>query len=594
MQCNMVRRFIGMAVFVVMLMSFAVIPGVAESADAATFAPGEYTAKGAGHNGDIEVSVVFEADRIAEIKVLNHAETPGIADASLSGTPQAILDAQSTQVDVVSGATFTSKGIIEAVNAVIVLAGGDPAALAPKSYEPVERQAVEKTADVVVVGGGLAGLSAAIKAQQGGASVILLEKAAVLGGSSALSGGSIGAVNTSVQAEYGIEDSAEAWKELWVARQATSIEPSQYPDWDRVDALIAASSDSIDWLRSLGYAFREPVGFGTDPVKRLHNPDPSGNGSVLTSYLGNKAAELGVEILLETPAVELIAKDGVVVGVKATGKTDDLTINAKSVILASGGFARSEALRRRFTPETAGYTEMSVSAAGNTGDGIMMAEAVGAAVYDDPWMIGLSLTSRVPNMGGFFWYGTYALVNKGGERFTNEADHYSIIYNNAVYKAADGAYMLFDSGEAFNQFVEVAKASEGHEDLFVADTIEALAEAIGVDAAALTATLEAYNAVSAGGEDALGKPAAVCVPLTQGPFYAVKVLPSDMGTMGGVVTNYDCEVLDGEGNPIPGLYAAGEMTNRPYYSQVYMTGSALQVATRTGQIAGENAAASAK
>ncbi|HWR24386.1 MAG TPA: FAD-dependent oxidoreductase, partial [Feifaniaceae bacterium] len=563
------------------------------AAEGGTFVPGTYTGKGTGMNGDVVVSVTFDKDAITSVEVTEHAETEGISDPAIANLPAAILAAQSTQVDAVSGATMTSNGIIAAVNDAITQAGADPAALVPKAAE-TGGEAAELTADVVVAGGGLAGLSAAVKAAEDGASVILVEKMAMLGGSSALSGGGLGATDTAVQKEAGITDTDASWKQLWEERQATSPEQGMYPDWDRVDRLIATSSDTIDWLLSLGYQFRRPEGFGVDPVERLHFPAPEGNGSVLTGFLGEKAEELGVQILLETPATELIVEDGAVTGLKAENKSGPVTLHAKSVVLATGGFGRSEELTARFTPEVADYVQYSVSGAGNMGDGIVMAEAVGAALYEDPWMIGLGLATPVKEMAGLYWYGTYMLVNQDGERFTNEGDHYAVVYNDAAYQSPGGSYMLFDGTEAFAPFIAAADPKVDNAVVFKADSIEALASAIGADPAKLTATVEAYNKISAGTEDAFGKAAELAVPLKTGPFYAVKYFPCNMGTFGGVKTNEAMEVLTADGTVIKGLYAAGEMANRPYYSQVYMSGSALQVAATTGVTAGTSAAAAAK
>ena len=186
----------------------------------------------------------------------------------------------------------------------------------------------------------------------------------------------------------------------------------------------------------------------------------------------------------------------------------------------------------------------------------------------------------------FFWYGNYVFVNQEGQRFTNEAAHYSIVYNDAAYKAPGGAFMVFDSSEAFAPYVQAAETALDDPALFKADTVEELAAAMGVDAANLKSTLDAYGK----GDDPFGKPAARSTPISVGPFYAVRYYPSSMGTFGGVKVGEDLGVLDASGTPIPGLYAAGEMANRPYYAQVYMSGSALQLAASTGQTAGKAAA----
>ncbi len=561
------------------------------TAPAGLFTPGTYTGKAAGMNGDVAVEVTFDSEKITVVTVGEHSETPGISDPAIEKLPVAIVEAQSTQIDAVAGATMTSNAILGAVDAAIVLAGADPAALKPiAATDKPTGEATTVEADVIVVGGGLAGLSAAIKAAQGGASVALVEKMSVLGGSSALSGGGLGAVNTSVQQENGIEDSAESWLALWKERQATSPKQGDYPDWALVENIIDNSAASIDWYRSLGYEFRKPEGFGVDPVERLHFPTTDGGGSVLTTFLGEKAAEMGIEILLDTRATELVKTGDAITGVIAEGKDGAVILNGKAVILASGGFSRSEELNERFTPEVADYVPYSVSGAGNTGDGILMAEAVGAVAYEDPWHIGLGLTSPIRAMSGFFWYGNFVFVNSEGERFTNEAGHYSIVYNDAAYKAPGGAFMIFDSSEAFASYVQAAETALDDPAMFKAETVEELAAAIGVPAANLKATLDAYGK----GEDAFGKAAARSTPISVGPFYAVHYYPSSMGTFGGVKVAEDGNVLDASGAAIPGLYAAGEMANRPYYAQVYMSGSALQVAALTGQFAGEAAAKYAK
>lgn len=556
------------------------------SAPTGLFTPGTYAGKAAGMNGDVAVEVTFDSDKIAVVTVGEHSETPGISDPAIKQIPEAIVAAQSTQIDAVAGATVTSKAILGAVDAAILLAGADPASLKPLTISKPEGETVTMETDVIVVGGGLAGLSAAVKAAQDGASVVLVEKMGALGGSSALSGGGLGGVNTSVQQENGIEDSTQAWLDLWKERQATSPKQGSYPDWTLVERLVNGSAASIDWYRSLGYEFRKPEGFGVDPVERLHFPTTEGGGSVLTTFLGEKAAELGIQILLDTRATELVQTGGAITGVLAEGKEGPVILNGKAVILASGGFSRSEELNKRFTPEVAEYVPYSVAGAGSTGDGIVMAEAVGAVPYEDPWHIGLGLASPVRAMASFFWYGNFVFVNQEGQRFTNEAAHYSIVYNDAAYKAPGGAFMVFDSSEAFAPYVQAAETALDDPALFKADTVEELAAAMGVDAANLKSTLDAYGK----GDDPFGKPAARSTPISVGPFYAVRYYPSSMGTFGGVKVGEDLGVLDASGTPIPGLYAAGEMANRPYYAQVYMSGSALQLAASTGQTAGKAAA----
>lgn len=490
------------------------------------------------------------------------------------------------------------RGMILMLSALMVLSAAGctqkPAASPTPGTDPTP-QSTAKSADIVVVGGGLAGVSAAIKARENGASVILIEKQDVMGGSSALSGGGIGATETAVQQEYGIEDHNADWLELWHQRQDTSRVKSQYPDYDRVEALIRDSHNTIDWFQSLGYEFRRPEGFGVDPVERLHYNGPEGNGSTMMKFLSDKAQEKGVEVLTGTRAVSLIQNDqGEITGVTAEDKTGTLQLDAKAVILACGGFAHSQQLLERFTPEAAAYEKYSVSGAGNTGDGVNMAEAVGAALYEEPWLIGLGLTTPVNAFKGFYWYGTYAFVSHEGARFTNEAGHYALVFNDAVYESEGGSYMIFDSGAAFSAFAEAAEANLDNEFVHKGETLEELAEATGMKPEVLQASIDQINAAASGEADPFGKPAQVSVPMQTGPYYAVDFFPSSMGTFGGVKCDDHQQVLNTEDQPIVGLYAAGEMANKPYYAQVYMSGSALLVATTTGQVAGEAAAAAVK
>ena len=463
---------------------------------------------------------------------------------------------------------------------------------------PNPETATEET-DILVVGGGLAGISAAIKAAQNGANVILIEKTAVIGGSSAYSGGGIGASGSSIQKEYDIDDTNESWLQLWHERQETSPVKGEYPDYALVERLIDQSSATIDWMEDLGYSFFKPEGFGVDPVARLHyhakEDGTKGNGSSMMIALTEIAENLGVTILKETKAVSLIQNDAKeIVGVIAEDSNGTIQFNSQSVILASGGFARSEEMLQRFTPEVANYAQYSVSAPGNTGDGIVMAEAVGAVAYENPWLIGLGLTTPVRDLSGFYWNGNYMFVNRQGERFTNEAEHYSIVFNDAAYKSEGGSFMIFDSSATFEAYVAAAENNVDHESVFKADTLEELAAATGMNVENLVTSIENYNKAANGEADPFNKAAQLIFAMETAPYYAVEFFPSTMGTFGGIHVNENQQVLDSQGNVIAGLYAAGEMANRPYYAQVYMSGSALQVATQTGQIAGQTAAEAIK
>ena len=217
-----------------LLAAFVLAVSLSATAFAQTaMTPGTYTQTAPGHNGDLTVEVVLEADRIVSVTVTDHQETTGIADAPLERIPQEIVENQTLAVDEVTGATFTSKAILDAVAAAVKEAGGDPEAFKTAAEAPeaaAQQEPIEMACDVVVVGAGGAGLAAAAAAHQGGASVIVLEKLAAVGGSTARSGGGIAATGSRFQKELGIEDTKDSWMELWKERQAIGRENRSHAD----------------------------------------------------------------------------------------------------------------------------------------------------------------------------------------------------------------------------------------------------------------------------------------------------------------------------------------------------------------------------
>jgi fumarate reductase flavoprotein subunit len=455
------------------------------------------------------------------------------------------------------------------------------------------------SADVVVVGSGLAGLSAALSAVENGATVIVVEKLGLPGGSSGYAGGGIGATETSVQARFGIEDPIASWRQLWVERQAQSLNANdQYPDMTRVDWLLPQGAALIDWMISQGVVYDRPEGYGVDQVERLHFPrkigaaeNDKGNGATLIQYLVEAATGKGVKLLLETRATELVVSGGTVTGVKVQTRDGESTISAKAVVLAAGGFAQSPELLAKWIPSLPAVT--SVASPGTTGDGILMAEKIGAALYEEPWIIGLYTGVAPGNPLGNLSYTASLYVAPNGRRVMNEAQHYALITNSAI-KAGGVLYSIFDSANAYA--ADLIEQNLG-EFAFKGATLQALAESAGIDPSAFAATIGAYNGYIRSGTDGeFGKDRAFLTgEITQGPFYAVRVVPNIMGTFGGVKTTVETgEVLDTQGAVIPGLYAAGENANRAFFNQVYMSGGALAVAATTGKAAGAAAAAYGK
>lgn len=564
----------------------------------AKYKAGTYTAVATGHNGDVKVEVVFDDTSIVSIKVLEHDETGGIGDLAMERLPEEIVGGQTLVVDSITGATFTSTAILEAVEDCVKQAGGNVDDLKVGSGSNTEEEKeLELTTDIVVVGAGGTGLTAAASAYENGANVIVLEKLAITGGSTAMSGGGISATDTKFQRELGISDTKESWMDLWKERQATSNPDSIYPDYDVVDRFMDEAVITTEWLADyVGHKYGSVEGYGVDYVERIHFPaeiDGKRGGAAFIQSIENFVRKNNIEIMTETKATELITNEaGDVVGVVAEGKDGKITINAKKVILAAGGFAKSEELLERLAPKLAGTASLSAASAGTTGDGIVMAEKVGAALYEDPWSIGLSFGAKVDGTDGLAWDWTKVYVNENGQRFLNEETHYAIVTN--IVSQQESPWLILDSSEANAKTIELLEVALSTGEVAKGESYEELAEAMGVPSETFAQTMADYNAGAKTGIDSLGKSSNFLVAMETAPYYALKIYPKTMGTFGGVKTNENFQVLREDGSIINNLYAGGECANRVLYNQVYMSGSAVQFAATSGRISGAHAAQNIK
>ena len=543
------------------------------------YKPGTYEASADGYaatEGDgeaVQIEVEFDADKIVSVKVVDHEESEGIGTNAIDKLPDEIVEGQTLDLDAVAGATYTSNAILEAVEDTVVQAGGDVDSLkASSNKDEGEKIDQEMETDVVIVGAGGTGLAAAASAHENGADIIIIEKLGIKGGSTALSGGAISAPGSRFQEEEGIEDSKEDWIELWKMRQA-SEEEAMYPDYERVDTFIDEAVVTTHWLADyVGLEFESVDGFGFDPVRRLHTPENGGAG--ITATIEDFLDKEGVEVLTETAATELITDDkGDVIGIIAEGSDGKITINAKKVILASGGFAKNEELLERLIPEMDDTAELSAASAGSTGEGILMAEDIGATLYEEPWVIGLGFTSRIPELRMYDWDSTKILVNEKGERFMNESSHYAIVTNKVA--AEEQAWMVLDSSEGNKDGNDIIESMLPNEELASGQTIEDLAAVMDVDAESLSSTLDTFNSGVQAKKDEFDKPAEMLVAVGEGPYYAFKIYPRTMGTFGGVKTDDKYRVLKEDGSIIENLYAGGEASNKILYNNVYMTGSSV-------------------
>ncbi|HWR24309.1 MAG TPA: flavocytochrome c [Feifaniaceae bacterium] len=573
--------------------------GTPAETQSGAYTPGVYTASAKGNNGDVKVEVEVSETEILSVKVLEHQETPGISDKAISDLPAAIVAAQGLGLDAVSGATFTSSAILEAVAACMEQAGADVEALKAVSGAKTAQAADETLeADVVVIGAGGAGLAAAVQANQDGASVIVIEKQSSIGGNTILSGGAFNAVRDGSEEAIANDDSVQKHYEQTLQGGDNEGDP------ELVRTLVENAYDGLEWLKSLGMEFKEGVFTVTGGLwPRAHKPvEPVGTGFFKT-YQKYVDEHENIDILLNTKADGLIVDGtGRVAGVKATGETGNaITLNAKkAVILATGGFAKNVEMRMKYDTIWGNLSEdvQSTNHPGATGDGIVMAEAVGAQLIQMGYIQLLPLGD--PATGSLS--GNIELdverrifVNKNGDRFVNEGGRRDDM-TKALFEQPDHMmWIVLDShcyptGEEKNNFNETANQLVAEGRAFKGETVEELAKAINVPAENLKKALDDFNAhVKTKEPDAFGR-TLYSDPIDQGPFYAAARVPTVHHTMGGVKINKEAQVINAGGEIIPGLYAAGEVTGGIHGTN-RLGGNALADILVFGRIAGKNAAA---
>lgn len=592
MKRSLAKRFVSVMFSLLLMMTLV---GCQSTSSDEMFKAGTYEATVAGHNGDLSVEVVVDANAIKEVTILSHKESPSISDAAIERIPLAIVDSQSLAVDTVSGATVTSKAIILAVTEALKLAGGDIDKLSVKSDKTaVKGETKEYTADVVIIGGGGAGLAAAVAAHENGATVIVVEKMSRLGGNTILSGGALNAVDPVRQEAQGIEDSIE--------KHYTQT----YEGGDKqgnpvlIQTLVENAYAGVQWLEAMGMKFNDQVFTVLGGMwPRAHKPStPLGTGFIST-YQAYIDANEGIEVLLDTEALELVFTDGRASGVKAESLEGDVILNANNgVILATGGFSANNEMLEKYNEMWPSLKDIkTTNHPGATGDGLVMAEKVGAS------LIGLSNIQLLPmgdpvtgSLSGNIEQGVEnrIFVNKSGNRFVDEGARRDVM-TKALFEQEDSwLWVVLDAKnyptpEKKNNFNETIEELIAQGRAFKGDTLEELAEAIGVDPANLVKSVEEFNAaVESGKPDAFGR-TLFDTKIDTPPYYAGARVPTVHHTMGGVEINEYTQVLDTNGEIIPGLYAAGEVTGGIHGSN-RLGGNALADVTVFGRIAGESAA----
>ena len=542
---------------------------------AAAMADGTYTGVGQGKNGDVTVELQVTGGKLAAVRVVKHVETPGISDAAMTQFPQRVVDAQSLNVDAVSGATLTSDGIRNAVADAIRKAGGDPAAFAAVAVKKkVAAKLIKDQADVIVVGAGGSGISAAVRAETLGANVILIEKMPVIGGATALNAGTLIATGSRFQKESLKEtkDSPElAAKDIFRVGKNRNDPVLVKQVTERVGGVV-------DWLV---YDLKIPYG----PAATQY-PDHSANRQLgvtgrsvnFLKLMREKFEHMGGKLMLETRAQELLRdKDGRVVGVRATdaaGNTVELT--SKAVILASGGYGTVKSMLPKEMNQYVFYGLDS-----ETGDGFKMATAIGAdtinmdlvkmypqgveTVPGHGLAATASSTDTMKKSGAIY-------VNRDGQRYVNELASLGELTDTTVAQPDHIAYIVMDK-KAWKEYVNKSLedrlvpdeatlmkwtkiVNNGRPVMAVADDLKKAAEVMGVNPDGLTKTVKEWNDMVAAGKDTkFGRK--IVGGLGEGPFYIVEQKVRYQTTLGGLRAGEGMRILDKNGKPIEGLYGAG-------------------------------------
>ena len=625
------KRIAALALASVMALSLIGCGGKSNSASSVGVS-GDFTGTAKGMGGDVTVTLTLTDSKITGCTAEGVDETQGIGTLALDQLPGQIAETGSIAVDGVTGATITSDAIKEAAAAALTAAGLNPddfKTAVENNGEKAEDSTVD--ADIVIVGAGGAGMTAAITAAEEGKSVVILESQSMVGGNSVRATGGMNAGKTVYQDENefgeaaGVEKTlktaaekyadnetitalAKTVSEQWAEYQAnptgyfdsvelmeldTMVGGKGINDPELVETLCSNSADAIDWLDEHGITLHNVSSFGGASVKRIHRPvNAEGKtvsvGSYMIPLLQENCEKAGVKMMLDTTATEILTDaNGAAVGVKATGASGEtVTVNAKAVVLASGGFGANLDMVVKYKPELKGF--MTTNAPGIQGQGIEMAQAIGAATVDmDQIQIHPTVEANTAALITEGLRGDGAiLINEEGQRFIDEVGTRDVVSAAEIAQTGSYSWLVVDQAMVDASSVIQGYIKKGY--TVTGETYEELGKAMGVDEAAFAETMNTWNGyVDAKNDPDFGR-TSFANKLDTAPYYAIKVTAGVHHTMGGLTINTNTEVLKEDGSVIPGLFAAGEVTGGVHGAN-RLGGNAVADFTVFGRIAGKAA-----
>lgn len=588
---------------------------------AQSYTAGVYTAQANGNNGPVTVEVEVSDAEILSVKVTEHAETAGLSDTPIERIPAKIVEGQTLAVDTVSGATNTSNAILKAAEDALAQAGADIEALkAVQEKDETAGETAERHVQALVIGAGGSGLAAAITLQEQGIETLVVDKMANAGGATALTGALINGGCSKQQAERGVTDDVQTM--FMDAMVYGSFQNDARMTW----LMVNNTGDSVDWLHdTVGVEFEEAINhFPEHTNDRAFYPKGKQPG-YLTGTMEQHYLSNGGELLLETRAQHLLTEDGRVIGASCSTEDGTLNIYADVTLLATGGYGASVALRPADQMGTLFY-----GASASTGDGIIMAEEVGAMTHYMQYLKsypqgiekpldGGNITADGTTFRGNAYISPLAsqavtlndgaiYVNVEGERCMNEnMDFVSI--KKVTQKQTDMTVYLVMDQKGYDKWMGMMEVSAGLTPEIVAPwldaddgkpvfrkgaTVEEAAAKAGIDAEKLSATVAHFNEmVALGKDDDFGR-AEMSVGLdSDGPIYIVEQRLRMATSLGGLKTSTSFEVYDENEQAIDGLYACGEVIGGVHGDES-MPSNCVAWAVTSGRLAAKAAADAVK
>lgn len=568
-----IRRTLAICLMVVMVM----LMGACQSKPASSNS-GVFKGESKGKNGAIKVEVKIENAEIKDIKVVENHESDFTKNI-FKELPKTMIAQNRADVDVITGATLTSNAIIEAVKDAVSKSG---VKLVAKAASGSSNKVEDTSTDIVIIGAGGAGLTAAIEATNSGAKVIVVEKNSFMGGNTNYATGGMNAAATKQQEAKGIKDSAELFY------NDTMKGGHNLNDPELLKTLTESSAEAVAWLESIGADLSKVSRSGGQSVDRTHTTkDGAPIGSHLMKVFEDNVKKLGIDVRLNTKAVEILSSGNKATGIKVeTSSGQQYTIKAKAVIIASGGFGASQALVTKYKPELKDFG--TTNHPGATGDAFGMIDKLDVAlvqmeqIQTHPTVVPVKnemITEGVRGEGAI-------LVNREGKRFINELETRDVVSKAILSQKGKTAFEVFDSGvverlAAINKYKEAGLLIE-------AKSIKELAEKIGVNVSEFEKTINNYNGYFKAQKDSEFDRRVLAGELVKGPFYAVEVAPAIHHTMGGIKINSKAEVINNSGKVVEGLYAAGEVTGGIHGGN-RIGGNAVADIAIFGRIAGKSA-----